>query len=99
VFFAEVLILKATTTMQELTNEDSEICSSSYGCQAETLPTRPSFTWKLENFLSFKEIMESKRFLVKFFRLEVELRIGKVNLFTFLSYTASPNPYFVFTSS
>jgi hypothetical protein len=100
VFSAEVLILKETATMQELTDEDSEICSSTYGCQIEALPKRPSFTWKVENFLSFKEIMESRKIFSKFFQAGgCELRIGKVNLFTSLSYTAAPNPYFVFTSS
>ncbi|CAD6243587.1 unnamed protein product [Miscanthus lutarioriparius] len=77
VFSAEVLILKETATMQELTDEDSEICSSTYGCQIEALPKRPSFTWKVENFLSFKEIMESRKIFSKFFQAGgCELRIG-----------------------
>ncbi|KAF8677820.1 hypothetical protein HU200_046449 [Digitaria exilis] len=61
VFSAEVLILKETVTMQELSDADSEICSSTSGLQIEALPKRPSFTWKVENFLSFKEIMETRK--------------------------------------
>ncbi|KAL6899599.1 hypothetical protein ACP4OV_006257 [Aristida adscensionis] len=77
VFSAEVLILKETATMQELSDEDSEICSSSSGCQIETSPKRPSFTWKVENFLSFKEIMETRKIFSKFFQAGgCELRIG-----------------------
>ncbi|KAL6633987.1 hypothetical protein ACP70R_026658 [Stipagrostis hirtigluma subsp. patula] len=76
VFSAEVLILKETATMQEHTDEDSEICSSSSGC-LEALPKRPSFTWKVENFLSFKEIMETRKIFSKFFQAGgCELRIG-----------------------
>ncbi|CAN6232444.1 unnamed protein product [Urochloa humidicola] len=77
VFSAEVLILKETATMQELSDEDSEICSSTSGCQIEALPKRPSFTWKVENFLSFKEIMETRKIFSKFFQAGgCELRIG-----------------------
>ncbi|XP_062222774.1 uncharacterized protein LOC133921772 [Phragmites australis] len=77
VFSAEVLILKETATMQELSDEDSEICSSSFGYQIETLPKRPSFTWKVENFLSFKEIMETRKIFSNFFQAGgCELRIG-----------------------
>ncbi|PWZ26419.1 hypothetical protein Zm00014a_027061 [Zea mays] len=39
VFSAEVLILKETATMQELTDEDSETCSSTYGCVYESFDT------------------------------------------------------------
>ncbi|KAG2659786.1 hypothetical protein PVAP13_1KG380605 [Panicum virgatum] len=77
VFSAEVLILKETATMQELSDEDSEICSSTSGCQIEASPKRPSFTWKVENFLSFKEIMETRKIFSKFFQAGgCELRIG-----------------------
>ncbi|CAN6273468.1 unnamed protein product [Urochloa humidicola] len=77
VFSAEVLILKETATMQELSDEDSEICSSTSGRQIEALPKRPSFTWKVENFLSFKEIMETRKIFSKFFQVGgCELRIG-----------------------
>nr|TKW40281.1 hypothetical protein SEVIR_1G235800v2 [Setaria viridis] len=77
VFSAEVLILKETATMQELIDEDSEICNSTSGCQIEALPKRPSFTWKVENFLSFKEIMETRKIFSKFFQAGgCELRIG-----------------------
>ncbi|CAL4968263.1 unnamed protein product [Urochloa decumbens] len=77
VFSAEVLILKETATMQELSDEDSEICSSTSGCQIEALPKHPSFTWKVENFLSFKEIMETRKIFSKFFQAGgCELRIG-----------------------
>jgi hypothetical protein len=77
VFSAEVLIMKETATMQEL-NEDSEIGSSSSGCQIDTSPKHPSFTWKVENFLSFKEIMETRKIFSKYFKAGgCELRIGK----------------------
>ncbi|KAJ1279954.1 hypothetical protein BS78_04G194900 [Paspalum vaginatum] len=77
VFSAEVLILKETTTMQELSDDDSEICSSTSLCQIEALPKRPSFTWKVENFLSFKDIMETRKIFSKFFQAGAcELRIG-----------------------
>ncbi|KAF7079512.1 hypothetical protein CFC21_083732 [Triticum aestivum] len=77
VFSAEVLILKETATMQGLSDEDSEICSSSSGYQIDTLPKHPSFTWKVENFLSFKEIMETRKIFSKYFQAGgCELRIG-----------------------
>lgn len=83
VFSAEVLILKETATMQELSDEDSEICSSSSGNQIDTLPKHPSFTWKVENFLSFKEIMETRKIFSKYFQAGgCELRIGKRSLLT-----------------
>lgn len=78
VFSAEILILKETST-----TEDPDICSSVSGCQIEGLPKRPSFTWKVENFLSFKEIMETRKIFSKFFQAGgCELRIGKGSLFT-----------------
>ncbi|TVU29248.1 hypothetical protein EJB05_20806, partial [Eragrostis curvula] len=77
VFSAEVLILKETATMQDLSDEDPETCSSSSGCQIEASPKRPSFTWKVENFLSFKDIMETRKIFSKFFQAGgCELRIG-----------------------
>ncbi|XP_062219641.1 uncharacterized protein LOC133919293 isoform X2 [Phragmites australis] len=77
VFSAEVLFLKETAAMQELSDEVSEICSSSSGCQIEALPKRLSFTWKVENFLPFKEIMETRKIFSKFFQAGgCELRIG-----------------------
>lgn len=77
VFSAEVLILKETATMQDLSDEDTEICSSTSRCQIEGLPKRPSFTWKVENFLSFRDIMETRKIFSKFFQAGgCELRIG-----------------------
>lgn len=88
VFSAEVLILKETATMQELSDTDSEICNSTSGFQIEALPKRPSFTWKVENFLSFKEIMETRKIFSKFFQAGgCELRIGKINSFTYFLYS------------
>lgn len=95
VFSAEVLILKETATMQELIDEDSEICCSTSGCQIEASPKRPSFTWKVENFLSFKEIMESRKIFSKFFQAGgCELRIGKANLFFFHDSYSCTKPIF-----
>ncbi|KAL9250162.1 MATH domain and coiled-coil domain-containing protein [Drosera capensis] len=52
VFSAEVLILKETVALEDLPALDSEIGSAW---------KRRSFTWKVENFLAFKEIMESRK--------------------------------------
>ncbi|XP_054788631.1 uncharacterized protein LOC129294355 isoform X2 [Prosopis cineraria] len=76
VFSAEVLILKETSIMQDLIDYDSELSSSS------SLPDRyvkkRTFTWKVENFLSFKEIMETRKIFSKFFQAGgCELRIGR----------------------
>lgn len=72
VFSAEVLILKETSIMQEFTDQDSEA-----GSQADKGGKRSSFTWKVENFLSFKEIMETRKIFSKFFQAGgCELRIG-----------------------
>ncbi|CAM0945239.1 unnamed protein product [Alopecurus aequalis] len=94
VFSAEVLILKETATLQELSDEDSEICSSSSGCQIDTLPKHPSFTWKVENFLSFKEIMETRKIFSKYFQASgCELRIGVYESFdTVCIYLESDQP-------
>lgn len=73
IFSAEVLILKETSLMQELTDQDTESKSS----QLDKKGKRSSFTWKVENFLSFKEIMETRKIFSKFFQAGgCELRIG-----------------------
>lgn len=75
VFSAEVLILKETSIMQDLTDQDTE--SSNSGSQMDKNSKRSSFTWKVENFLSFKEIMETRKIFSKFFQAGgCELRIG-----------------------
>nr|GLL17342.1 uncharacterized protein LOC109172306 [Ipomoea trifida] len=75
VFSAEVLILKETSTMQDLTDQDDE--SGVSGSQLDKVGKRSSFTWKVENFLSFKEIMETRKIFSKFFQAGgCELRIG-----------------------
>ncbi|KAM1313310.1 uncharacterized protein LOC126604096 [Malus sylvestris] len=75
VFSAEVLILKETSIMQEFTDQDTE--SSNAGSQIDKNGKRSSFTWKVENFLSFKEIMETRKIFSKFFQAGgCELRIG-----------------------
>lgn len=69
VFSAEVLILKETSIMQDLTEHDTESGKSG--------EKKSSFTWKVENFLSFKEIMETRKIFSKFFQAGgCELRIG-----------------------
>lgn len=76
VFSAEVLILKETSIMQDFTDQDNE--STSSNSQMEKDEKRSSFTWKVENFLSFKEIMETRKIFSKFFQAGgCELRIGK----------------------
>ncbi|KAG9128959.1 hypothetical protein Leryth_014735 [Lithospermum erythrorhizon] len=75
VFSAEVLILKETSVMQELTDQNS--VTGDAGSQLEKVGKRSSFTWKVENFLAFKEIMETRKIFSKFFQAGgCELRIG-----------------------
>lgn len=76
VFSAEVLILKETSVRQDFT--DQEASGSS---QTDKDAKQSSFTWKVENFLAFKEIMESRKIFSKFFQAGgCELRIGMVML-------------------
>uniref|UniRef100_A0A7N0T9N2 MATH domain-containing protein n=1 Tax=Kalanchoe fedtschenkoi TaxID=63787 RepID=A0A7N0T9N2_KALFE len=73
VFSAEVLILKETSTMQDFTKQDAEASN----IISEKDGKRCSFSWKVENFLSFKEIMETRKIFSKFFEAGgCELRIG-----------------------
>ncbi|CAI8599607.1 unnamed protein product [Vicia faba] len=75
IFSAEVLILKETSIMQDFTEHDSELNSSS--SLLDSTGKRSSFSWKVENFLSFKEIMETRKIYSKFFQAGgCELRIG-----------------------
>ncbi|CAN0877547.1 Ubiquitin C-terminal hydrolase 13 [Linum grandiflorum] len=75
VFSAEVLILKETSIMQDFTDVDTETPST--GSQNDKVEKRSSFTWKVENFLSFKDIMETRKIFSKFFQAGgCELRIG-----------------------
>ena len=79
IFSAEVLILKETSTMQDITENDSELSSS--GSQVDGNGKRSSFSWKVENFLSFKEIMETRKIFSKFFQAGgCELRIGRCSI-------------------
>ncbi|XP_052209829.1 uncharacterized protein LOC127813105 [Diospyros lotus] len=74
-FSAEVLILKETSIMQDFTEHDTE--STVVGSHVDRVVRRSSFTWKVENFLSFKEIMENRKIFSKFFQAGgCELRIG-----------------------
>ncbi|XP_020213919.1 uncharacterized protein LOC109798115 isoform X2 [Cajanus cajan] len=73
IFSAEVLILKETSIMQDFAEHESELSSSGSPVDGK----RSSFTWKVENFLSFKEIMETRKIFSKFFQAGgCELRIG-----------------------
>ncbi|XP_059459860.1 uncharacterized protein LOC132189240 [Corylus avellana] len=75
VFSAEVLILKETSIMQDFSDQETE--SNNAGSQPDKVGKRCSFTWKVENFLSFKEIMETRKIFSKFFQAGgCELRIG-----------------------
>lgn len=77
VFSAEVLILKETSVMQDLTEQDSDSVNGS--SQIDGVGKRSSFTWKVENFLAFKEIMETRKIFSKFFQAGgCELRIGRL---------------------
>lgn len=74
-FSAEVLILKETSIMQDFTDQETDSGSSS--SQLDGNGKRSSFTWKVENFFSFKEIMETRKIFSKFFQAGgCELRIG-----------------------
>ncbi|KAH9603035.1 hypothetical protein KSS87_004181 [Heliosperma pusillum] len=67
IFSAEVLILKETSIMEDFSESNAEIEGGK----------KSSFTWKVENFLSFKEIMETRKIFSKFFQAGgCELRIG-----------------------
>lgn len=73
IFSAEVLILKETSIIHDFTEQESE---SGSDCQTDKVEKR-TFTWKVENFLSFKEIMETRKIFSKFFEAGgCELRIG-----------------------
>lgn len=79
IFSAEVLILKETSIIHDFTEQESE---SGSDCQTDKVEKR-TFTWKVENFLSFKEIMETRKIFSKFFEAGgCELRIG---MFSFAS--------------
>lgn len=80
VFSAEVLILKETSTMEDLLIQD--MGSSNECSQISGAGKRGSFTWKVENFLSFKDIMETRKIFSKFFQAGgCELRIGELLMF------------------
>ncbi|XP_022941427.1 uncharacterized protein LOC111446723 isoform X2 [Cucurbita moschata] len=75
IFSAEVLILKETSVMQDFIDQDVETTGSS--SVMDKVAKKSSFTWKVENFLSFKEIMETRKIFSKFFQAGgCELRIG-----------------------
>ncbi|KGN60083.1 uncharacterized protein LOC101209841 [Cucumis sativus] len=75
IFSAEVLILKETSVMQDFIDQDMEPSGS--GSLTDKVAKKSSFTWKVENFLSFKEIMETRKIFSKFFQAGgCELRIG-----------------------
>lgn len=75
IFSAEVLILKETSILQDFTDQETD--SAGTQSQSEGTEKKSSFTWKVENFLSFKEIMETRKIFSKFFQAGgCELQIG-----------------------
>lgn len=77
VFSAEVLILKETSTMLELPDFEVDSSSTTPGNETGRIVNRGTFTWRVENFLAFKEIMETRKIFSKFFQAGgCELRIG-----------------------
>lgn len=76
VFSAEVLILKETAIMHEFTDhQESESVNTSP--HTDKVAKMSSFTWKVENFLSFKDIMETRKIFSRFFQAGgCELRLG-----------------------
>lgn len=78
VFSAEVLILKETLIIEKFDDQDSDLSGTNSGPQSDAIWRRGSFTWRVENFLSFKEIMETRKIFSKFFQAGgCELRIGR----------------------
>ena len=76
VFSAEVLILKEAFSMQEKMDVDESVATIS-GTESSRNLHRGTFIWKVDNFLSFKEIMETRKIFSKFFQAGgCELRIG-----------------------
>lgn len=76
VFSAEVLIMKETSIMHEFTDKESEF--STTGVLTDKINKMSSFTWKVENFLSFKDIMETRKIFSRFFQAGgCELRLGE----------------------
>ncbi|KAI3442168.1 uncharacterized protein J3R85_001486 [Psidium guajava] len=74
-FSAEVLILKETSIMQDFAALENDLTGN--GSVTENAGKRSSFTWKVENFMYFKDIMESRKIFSKFFQAGgCELRIG-----------------------
>ncbi|KAL0311759.1 UNVERIFIED_CONTAM: hypothetical protein Sradi_5575200 [Sesamum radiatum] len=64
-----------TSIMQDITDQETD--SRTACSQSDGIGKRSSFTWKVENFLSFKEIMETRKIFSKFFQAGgCELRIG-----------------------
>ncbi|RWW68410.1 hypothetical protein BHE74_00024064 [Ensete ventricosum] len=77
IFSAEVLILKETSIMQEFNDTEPELAMMCSASQIDAISKRGSFTWRVENFFSFKEIMETRKIFSKFFQAGgCELRIG-----------------------
>ncbi|CAE6008488.1 unnamed protein product [Arabidopsis arenosa] len=77
VFSAEVLILKETSLTKDYTEADSTNPVSQIDNTMKS-----SFTWKVENFLAFKEIIEKRKIFSKFFQAGgCELRIGVYEVF------------------
>ncbi|XP_019082713.1 PREDICTED: uncharacterized protein LOC104705038, partial [Camelina sativa] len=67
VFSADVLLLKETSSTREYVDANS----------VSQNEKKISFTWKVENFLAFKEIMETRKIFSKFFKAGgCDLRIG-----------------------
>ena len=81
IFSAEVLILKETSIMQEFNDTEPELAMMCSASQIDAISKRGSFTWRVENFLSFKEIMETRKIFSKFFQAGgCELRIGTLRI-------------------
>lgn len=77
IFSAEVLILKEMSSMVELPEYEGEAPAVAGGNETGKTVNRGTFTWRVENFLAFKEIMETRKIFSKFFQAGgCELRIG-----------------------
>ncbi|KAK9079979.1 hypothetical protein SSX86_001654 [Deinandra increscens subsp. villosa] len=76
VFSAEVSILKETSIVRESTDKESE-SGGNTGVLTDNLGKMSSFIWKVENFMSFKDIMETRKIFSRYFQAGgCELRLG-----------------------
>lgn len=81
IFSVDLIMLKETSLFENCT-ESTNTCF-----EIDQDKKLGSFTWKVENFLSFKEIIQNRKIFSNFFEVGAcELRIGESVLFFILSF-------------